>query len=242
MAHVIASLKPPVAQPSAPSMGARAASRQNRVALMQTDPSSKTSTTGNTTATDFKAALTGAAAAQPETKAPATTPAATAAAASSPATAASTTAKPAAAIPTTTPTAQGPDWRALFTGTVTPVVAEAAASATPPAPTAESVFGASPWMSNPTGIGPDGKAYSYNKFYFATEQTATKVAEMAGGSVVKSNMFTPTGGAFSQQQPNYMVQMPDGRLINPGLVASFYSHGYSQSYVDQMVAAELRST
>jgi hypothetical protein len=128
----------------------------------------------------------------------------------------------------------------LFTGTTTPEVPE---KPVPSGPTAESVFGASPWMSNPTGIGPNGLPFSYNKFYFASQETAAKVAQIAGGTVVKTNMFTPTGGGgFSQQQPNYMVQMEDGRLINPGLVASFYTHGYSQSYVDMMVAAELRST
>lgn len=138
------------------------------------------------------------------------------------------------------PVAQGPDWRALFTGKVTPAVPE---PVQPPAPTAESVFGPNPWMANPTGIGPNGQPYSYNKFYFASAETAAKVAQIAGGTVVASNQFTPTGGGgFAQQQPNYMVQLPDGRLINPGLVASFYTHGYPQSYVDQMVAAELRNT
>ncbi len=135
------------------------------------------------------------------------------------------------------PAIQEPNLKALFSSVPTPVVAEKPAQT---APTAESAFGPNPWMSNPTGIGPNGQPFSYNKFYFATEQTAAKVAKMAGGKVVKTNMFTPSGGAFSQQQPNYMVEMPDGRLINPGLVASFYTHGYSQSYVEQMVAAEFR--
>ena len=37
-----------------------------------------------------------------------------------------------------------------------------------------------------------------------------------------------------------MVKLSDGRLINPGLVASFYTHGYPQSYVDQMIANEVK--
>ena len=134
---------------------------------------------------------------------------------------------------------QAPDFRALFTGQTTPAVPEPPAQK--PAPTAESVFGAKPWMSNPTGIGPNGQPYSYNPFYFATAETAARVAQMAGGTVVETQQFTPGGGAFSQQQPNYMVKLADGRLINPGLVASFYTHGYSQSYVDQMVAAEFKN-
>lgn len=97
-------------------------------------------------------------------------------------------------------------------------------------------------MTNPTGVGPNGQTYGYNPFYFATPDTAAKVAQMVGGTVVQSNQFTGNGGAFTQQQPNLMVQMPDGGLINPGLVASFYTHGYPQSYVDQLVSNEAKNT
>ena len=139
------------------------------------------------------------------------------------------------------------DFRALFTpkisstpGTGNPTSVNPPAAN--PAPTAESVFGANPWMTNPTGVGPNGQTYGYNPFYFATPDTAAKVAQMVGGTVVQSNQFTGNGGAFTQQQPNLMVQMPDGGLINPGLVASFYTHGYPQSYVDQLVSNEAKNT
>ncbi|HEY2013551.1 MAG TPA: hypothetical protein VGH38_08635, partial [Bryobacteraceae bacterium] len=112
------------------------------------------------------------------------------------------------------------DFRSLFTlkantETSTPPTPAAPASTDPP--TAESVFGPNPWISNPTGTGPGG-TYSFNPYYFATAQTAAKVAQMVGGVVVQSNQFTGSGGPFQQQQPNYMVQMPDGHMINPGLV------------------------
>jgi hypothetical protein len=141
-------------------------------------------------------------------------------------------------VQTPAPTAPASDWKLLFSGTTTPAVPE-----TPPAPppTAESVFGPNPWMSNPTYIAPDGRQHGYNKYYFASPETAAKVAQMASGTVVASNQLAAAGG-FAQQQPNYMVRLPDGRLINPGIVASFYVNGYSQSYVDAMVANELRST
>jgi hypothetical protein len=105
------------------------------------------------------------------------------------------------------------------------------------APTIESVFGASPWVANPTGVGPDGKTIAYNPIYFATPNAAAKVAQMVGGTVVQSNQFTPNGGPYSQQQANLMVRLPDGRMVNPGLIATFYTHGYSQSYIDGLVAA-----
>lgn len=106
-------------------------------------------------------------------------------------------------------------------------------------PTAESVFGANPWVTNPVGRNPDGTLYSYNPTYFATADTAAKVAQLVGGQVVAQNALTGSGGPYQQLQPNLMVEMPNGRLINPGVVASFYTHGYPQSTVDQMIANEV---
>jgi hypothetical protein len=119
-----------------------------------------------------------------------------------------------------------------------PARAAAAAADSPAqnsAPTAESVFGPNPWIANPTGTAPDGSSYSYNPLNFATAATASQVAQMVGGKVVASNQLAYAGG-FAQQQPNQMVQLANGALINAGLVASFYTHGYPQSYIDQMIA------
>jgi hypothetical protein len=69
--------------------------------------------------------------------------------------------------------------------------------------------------------------------------TAAQVAQMLGGTVVSTNEFTAPGSPFVQQQPNLMVQMPDGSQINAGLVASFYSHGYSQSYIDTLISNQI---
>jgi hypothetical protein len=93
-------------------------------------------------------------------------------------------------------------------------------------------------MSNPGGQAPNGVAYSYNPYYFATPSTAAKVAQMLGGKVVETNAITPFG-PFQQNQPNEMVQLPNGRLINAGLVAEFYAHGYPQAFIDRLVAAEV---
>jgi hypothetical protein len=119
------------------------------------------------------------------------------------------------------------------TTSATPAATPAAAPEA--APTPESVFGASPWLSNPTGTNPDGSTFSYNPLYFATPQAAAQVAQMLGGTVVSSNEFTSVGSPFVQQQPNLMVQMPNGSLVNAGLVASFYTHGYPQSYINTLL-------
>ena len=117
------------------------------------------------------------------------------------------------------------------------VATASAASPYPMAPTTESLFGANPWCTDAGGTGPSC-SYSYNPMYFATPATAAKVAQMLGGKVVAMNAITPFG-PFQQNQPNLMVQMPDGKLINAGLVAGFYSHGYPQQMVDQMISSEV---
>jgi hypothetical protein len=128
-------------------------------------------------------------------------------------------------------------------GTMTPwspaavVTNPAPATTSSMAPTAQSLFGDNPWSTGAGGSGPSG-SYAYNPLYFATPATAAKVAEMLGGKVVEVDDITPFG-PFKQNQPNQMVQMPDGRLINAGLVAGFYDRGYTQQMVDKMVAAEV---
>jgi hypothetical protein len=122
--------------------------------------------------------------------------------------------------------------------------AATSAAATPKAsdpravPTFESVFGAQPWITNPQGQGL-GQVWSYNPMYFATRQTAEIVAKMVGGKVVEKNDILPSG-PFTQTQPNQMVELPNGRVINAGLVASFYTHGYSQGYIDRMIEVEIK--
>jgi hypothetical protein len=129
-------------------------------------------------------------------------------------------------------------------GTMTPwsptPTLPAAATTSPMAPTAQSLFGDNPWSGNAGGIGPNGR-YSYNPYYFATPQTAAKVAQMLGGKVVAMDAITPFG-PFKQNEPNQMVQMPDGKLINAGLVAGFYDHGFTQQMVNKMIAAEVSGT
>ena len=111
-----------------------------------------------------------------------------------------------------------------------------ATSPAPHAPTAESVFGPSPWMASPAGTGPGETKWSYNPIYFATQATAEKVASMVGGHVIERNDITD-GGPFHQTVPNEMVQFADGRILNAGLIANLFNHGYSQSYIDAQLKA-----
>ena len=110
------------------------------------------------------------------------------------------------------------------------------------APTLETEFGSQTFMNDPTGAGLVDYTYNFNPIYFATQQTAEKVAGMLGGTVVESSAMVDPHSAFHQNQLNEMVQMADGRQINAGLVANFYSHGYSQSYIDSLINAEKDGT
>ncbi len=131
------------------------------------------------------------------------------------------------------------DLKAVFSGVPQPAAqVNAAAPAPREAPTAQSVFGEKPWVETPTGtIG--GLTYGYNPIYFATPSTATAVAAMVGGTVFEQNSMAPNG-PFQQSVPNLMVRLPDGKVVNPGLIADFYNHGYPQSYIDRMIQAEIR--
>lgn len=106
-------------------------------------------------------------------------------------------------------------------------------------PTAQEVFGPNPWIKNPTGTYlTNGQSYPFNPYYFATPEAAQKVAEMVGGTVFETYAITRFG-PFSQSDPNRMVQLPNGVIINAGLFISFWDHGYSQSYIDLLVKSEI---
>ena len=159
--------------------------------------------------------------------------------------AASTPAQAATADTTTTATSEA----AAATGTVVSSSATPAAIATPAAqpsgantvPTAQSVFGDSPWVTDPTGSGDKGYTWEFNPIYFATAQTAQAVANLVGGTVVQMNaMLGNADGPYHQDEMNNMVQLPNGGLINPGLVADFYDHGYSQTQINQMIQQEVQ--
>lgn len=119
--------------------------------------------------------------------------------------------------------------------TTTAAAAKPAAQSTP---TAASVFGPNPWLSNPQGQAPDGTRWSFNPQYFASAETAQTVANMLGGKVIQQNAILP-GGPMAQSQPNQMVELANGKIVNPGLIAGFYTHGYPQSYIDRLIAMEV---
>jgi hypothetical protein len=102
------------------------------------------------------------------------------------------------------------------------------------------LFGPNPWLADPTGESPNGTVTHYNPVYFATQQTAQTVAQMLGGTVTQSvQITTAPGSPFQQDEPNYMVQLPNGGQVNPGFIADLYTHGWNQTFINQQIAAEV---
>jgi hypothetical protein len=109
----------------------------------------------------------------------------------------------------------------------------------PAAPTAQSIFGPNPWLTNPTGSGPVG-TFAYNPYYFASPDTAAIVARWVNGTVVAYEALGgPVGNPFTQDQTNQMVRLSNGKNINPGLVAAFFTHGLPLSFIDGMIDNEV---
>ena len=156
---------------------------------------------------------------------------------------------PASATPSAAATTPAVSGLAVL-ATPTPAVAPQTQAAAPPQtpdlkriPTPEEVFGASPFMNNPQGQFVDAnngqlRTYGFHPRYFATEAAAKQLAQQLGGIVVSRNAIC-NDGRYVQMQPNYMVQLPNGREVNAGIVADFYNHGYPQNYIDRLIAREI---
>ena len=159
------------------------------------------------------------------------------------------------APPATLPAAAEPAAQASVVTATQHAAVAVAASALPPSvaaaqteagdlasvPTAQSVFGSQPWLAAPTGSNPDGAQFGYNPIYFATLQTAERIAAMVGGQVVEQKAIAPDG-PIQQQTSNEMIRLSNGRVLNAGLIAAFYDHGYPQSYIDLLIQNEIQGT
>jgi len=101
------------------------------------------------------------------------------------------------------------------------------------------VFGSPVWQ-NVSVSGPAG-TFPLNSKYYATQSTADLVKTMVGGTAVvpRDPFAIAKDDVNSASAPMLMVQMADGSLINAGLVADFFSHGYSLSMVKTMIDNEV---
>jgi hypothetical protein len=103
-------------------------------------------------------------------------------------------------------------------------------------------LGPTPFMNTPTGTGPTG-SFDFNSTYFPTQATAQTIADMLGGQVVAQNaILSSPGSPFHQSQPNYMVQLPNGNVINPGFIAQAIATKQPRATIDALIYSEVNNT
>jgi hypothetical protein len=103
-------------------------------------------------------------------------------------------------------------------------------------------LGSSPFMNSPTGNGPTG-SFGFNPTYFPTRETAETIAQMLGGKVVpQTAILSSPGSPFHQDQLNYMVELPNGNVINPGFIAQAIASKQPRSTIDALIYSEVNNT
>lgn len=103
-------------------------------------------------------------------------------------------------------------------------------------PRVEEIFGETFWVESPQARHAGG-FWNINPLHFATDQTAAKLAEMLGGKAVQRYDVMNGSGPFYQTQPNNMIELRNGVVLNAGLLADIYNHGYPQSFIDRQIAS-----
>jgi len=115
----------------------------------------------------------------------------------------------------------------------------------PKAPNADWPYpdlGPHPFMSSPSGSGPNGR-FGFNSTYFPTLATSKAIAQMLGGKVVPQNaILSAPGSHFTQNQPNYMIELPNGNIINPGPIAQAIHLRQSRTMIDAIIDSEVNNT
>ncbi len=88
---------------------------------------------------------------------------------------------------------------------------------------------------NPVVTGPNGYSSNMNPIYFADPATAQRMAQQLGGELFYGDQFGSPGSptTFPNQA---LIRLPNGQVVNAGLVANTYNHGYSQNYIDMVLA------
>jgi hypothetical protein len=68
-----------------------------------------------------------------------------------------------------------------------------------------------------------GASSALNKFYFATEETATKMMELFDAAQVVSIPYLGVGGVFSTNAEERWLVWSDGIACNAGILAAYYT-------------------
>jgi hypothetical protein len=109
---------------------------------------------------------------------------------------------------------------ALFEPPPSPVVAQAATPGTASV-SSEATF-VPEFQQNLQVVSSYGGSSSLNPLYFATRETADWIAKKYGTGEVVELPYAGTGGPYSADATEFYIKLPNGRLVNAGLLADYY--------------------
>ncbi len=95
-------------------------------------------------------------------------------------------------------------------------------------------YGSNPFAPNPGFTGPYGPG-GYGPQTFSTQSVAQQIAQQYGGTVVNgantdpnnpanSSLLIGPGSQFKTNQTQYMIQMPNGAVVDPAKISSIYAN------------------
>lgn len=90
-----------------------------------------------------------------------------------------------------------------------------------------------------------GGEWPLNEQYFATRETAEWVSKKFGTGEVVERAFGGDGGVFSASTKELHIRLSDGRLVNAGVLASYYVRnpedrfpGYAEAQIREILERE----
>jgi hypothetical protein len=107
---------------------------------------------------------------------------------------------------------------ALFDPPPSPVVA---APVSPETVSPEATF-VPEFQQNLQVVSAYGGSSNLNPIYFATRETADWIAKKYGTGEVVELPYAGTGGPYSANATEFYIKLPNGRLVNAGLLADYY--------------------
>ncbi len=86
------------------------------------------------------------------------------------------------------------------------------------------------------------QVWGLNHTYFATHETAQWIANQYGTGQVVEVPFGGNGGPYSASASEYHIKLPDGRLVNAGILAGYYERNPEALFpglADKLIRAQL---
>lgn len=94
-----------------------------------------------------------------------------------------------------------------------------------------------------SAVGTDGtQQWNLNHDYFATKDTAQWIANKYGNGQVFETQFEGSGGPFSASATEYQIKLPDGRMVNAGILAGYYERNPESQFpglADKLIRNQL---